>query len=54
MGVSVRDGSHGSSGDKTAIQPSVDSTDIALSIPASRSSISFSSAGRMPCDWVVR
>ena len=54
MGVSDLDGSNGASGDKTATQPSVDSTRSAPSIPDSGSSFPFSSAGRMPCDWVVR
>lgn len=54
MGVSDRDGSNGASGDKTANQPSVGSTRSAPSIPGSGSPISFSSAGRMPCNWVVR
>jgi hypothetical protein len=55
MGVSNLDGSNGQSGDKTAHQPSVDSTRDALSVPASGSHwIHFPSAGRMPCNWVVR
>lgn len=65
MGVSTHDGSNGQSGDKTAHQPSVDSTLHALSVPAhsipARSipavgshQFRFSSAGRMPCNRVVR
>lgn len=55
MGVSKHGGSNGKGGDKTAHQPSVDSTRIALSVPASGYfRIRFPSAGRMPCNWVVR
>jgi hypothetical protein len=55
MGVSEHSGSNGKGGDKTAHRPSADSTPNALSVPASGYfRIHFSSAGRMPCNRVVR